>query len=107
VGLSQCWFLSAPDRSGDSEGESLACPPQQGSGGGSWPPGQPEDSDNHRNIKRTGSPSSAGDAPFTQSQYQLAQERGVVKLNRRLLQSETLASRSLAWCDPQDTGYRV
>ncbi|XP_054466984.1 calcium channel, voltage-dependent, N type, alpha 1B subunit, a [Anoplopoma fimbria] len=42
------------DRFVDSEGESLAFSPQQGSGGASWPPDQPEDSDNQRNVKRTG-----------------------------------------------------
>ncbi|KAG7240047.1 hypothetical protein INR49_028050, partial [Caranx melampygus] len=36
-------------RFGDSEGESLAISPQQGSGGG-----RPEDSDNQRNVRRTG-----------------------------------------------------
>ncbi|KAI3372490.1 hypothetical protein L3Q82_022689 [Scortum barcoo] len=39
---------------GDSEGESLATSPQQGSGGGNWPPDRPEDSDNQRNVRRTG-----------------------------------------------------
>ncbi|XP_029294653.1 calcium channel, voltage-dependent, N type, alpha 1B subunit, a [Cottoperca gobio] len=42
------------DRSGDSEGESLALSPQQGSGGANWPTDQPEDSDNQRNVRRTG-----------------------------------------------------
>ncbi|XP_044051070.1 voltage-dependent N-type calcium channel subunit alpha-1B-like isoform X6 [Siniperca chuatsi] len=42
------------DRFGDSEGESLAISPQQGPGGGNWPPDRPEDSDNQRNVKRTG-----------------------------------------------------
>ncbi|XP_037632759.1 calcium channel, voltage-dependent, N type, alpha 1B subunit, a isoform X5 [Sebastes umbrosus] len=41
-------------RCGDSEGESLAISPQQGSGGANWPPDRPEDSDNQRNVKRTG-----------------------------------------------------
>ncbi|XP_028271025.1 calcium channel, voltage-dependent, N type, alpha 1B subunit, a [Parambassis ranga] len=44
-------------RVGDSEGESLAISPQQGSGGTSWPPDRPEDSDNQRNVRRTGQPS--------------------------------------------------
>uniref|UniRef100_A0A7N6BGV2 Voltage-dependent N-type calcium channel subunit alpha n=1 Tax=Anabas testudineus TaxID=64144 RepID=A0A7N6BGV2_ANATE len=39
------------DRFGDSEGESLAVFPQQGSG---WPPDQPEDSDNQNNVRQTG-----------------------------------------------------
>ncbi|XP_031734152.1 voltage-dependent N-type calcium channel subunit alpha-1B-like isoform X1 [Anarrhichthys ocellatus] len=42
------------DRFGETEGASLAFSPQQGSGGASWPPDQPEDSDNHRNVRRTG-----------------------------------------------------
>ena len=46
--------LCSRDRFGDSEGESLALSPQQGSGGGNWPPDQPEDSDNQRNVRRTG-----------------------------------------------------
>ncbi|XP_025767711.1 voltage-dependent N-type calcium channel subunit alpha-1B isoform X8 [Oreochromis niloticus] len=41
-------------RFGDSEGESLAITPQQGSGGTSWPPDHIEDSDNQRNVRRTG-----------------------------------------------------
>uniref|UniRef100_A0A3B4GZQ5 Voltage-dependent N-type calcium channel subunit alpha n=1 Tax=Pundamilia nyererei TaxID=303518 RepID=A0A3B4GZQ5_9CICH len=40
-------------RFGDSEGESLAITPQQGSGGTSWPPDHIEDSDNQRNVRRT------------------------------------------------------
>ncbi|XP_056232741.1 calcium channel, voltage-dependent, N type, alpha 1B subunit, a isoform X4 [Seriola aureovittata] len=42
------------DRCGESEGESLAISPQQGSGGANWPPDRPEDSDNQRNVRRTG-----------------------------------------------------
>uniref|UniRef100_A0A671YQY2 Voltage-dependent N-type calcium channel subunit alpha n=1 Tax=Sparus aurata TaxID=8175 RepID=A0A671YQY2_SPAAU len=42
------------DRFGDSEGESLALSPQQGSGGDNWPPDRPEDSDNQKNVRRTG-----------------------------------------------------
>ncbi|KAG8011664.1 Voltage-dependent N-type calcium channel subunit alpha-1B [Nibea albiflora] len=42
------------DRFGDSEGESLATSPQQDSGGANWPPDRPEDSDNQRNVRRTG-----------------------------------------------------
>ncbi|XP_051278200.1 calcium channel, voltage-dependent, N type, alpha 1B subunit, a isoform X1 [Dicentrarchus labrax] len=42
------------ERFGDSEGESLAISPQQGSGGTDWPADRPEDSDNQRNVKRTG-----------------------------------------------------
>ncbi|XP_034548808.1 calcium channel, voltage-dependent, N type, alpha 1B subunit, a [Notolabrus celidotus] len=38
-------------RFGDSEGESLTVSPQQGSDGNNWPP---EDSDNQKNVKRTG-----------------------------------------------------
>ncbi|XP_034451583.1 calcium channel, voltage-dependent, N type, alpha 1B subunit, a isoform X6 [Hippoglossus hippoglossus] len=45
-------------RFGDSEGESLAISPQQGSGGGDWPPDRPEDSDNQRNVRRTDQTSS-------------------------------------------------
>uniref|UniRef100_A0A672Z865 Voltage-dependent N-type calcium channel subunit alpha n=1 Tax=Sphaeramia orbicularis TaxID=375764 RepID=A0A672Z865_9TELE len=41
-------------RFGDSEGESVAISPQQGSGGPSWPLDRPEDSDNQRNVRRTG-----------------------------------------------------
>ncbi|XP_069022297.1 LOW QUALITY PROTEIN: calcium channel, voltage-dependent, N type, alpha 1B subunit, a [Embiotoca jacksoni] len=41
-------------RFGDSEGESLAISPQQGSGGTSEPPDHAEDSDNERNDRRTG-----------------------------------------------------
>ncbi|XP_068166230.1 calcium channel, voltage-dependent, N type, alpha 1B subunit, a [Antennarius striatus] len=41
------------DKFGDSEGESLAMSPQQDSGGGDWPPDQPEDSDNQTNVSRT------------------------------------------------------
>ncbi|XP_028433242.1 calcium channel, voltage-dependent, N type, alpha 1B subunit, a isoform X3 [Perca flavescens] len=41
-------------RFGDSEGEFLAISPQQGSEGGNCPPDRPEDSDNQRNITRTG-----------------------------------------------------
>ncbi|XP_005950680.2 voltage-dependent N-type calcium channel subunit alpha-1B [Haplochromis burtoni] len=40
-------------RFGDSEGESLAITPQQGSGGTSWPPDHIEDSDNQKNVRRT------------------------------------------------------
>uniref|UniRef100_A0A4W6G503 Voltage-dependent N-type calcium channel subunit alpha n=1 Tax=Lates calcarifer TaxID=8187 RepID=A0A4W6G503_LATCA len=42
------------DRCGDSEGESLAISHQQGSGGSNWPPDQPEDSDNQRNVRQSG-----------------------------------------------------
>ncbi|XP_040898821.1 voltage-dependent N-type calcium channel subunit alpha-1B-like [Toxotes jaculatrix] len=42
------------DRFGDSEGESLAISPQQDSKGANWPPDGPEDSDNQRNVQRTG-----------------------------------------------------
>ncbi|XP_040011264.1 calcium channel, voltage-dependent, N type, alpha 1B subunit, a [Xiphias gladius] len=42
------------DKFGDSDGESLAISPQQGSGGANWPPDQLEDSDNQRNVRRTG-----------------------------------------------------
>ncbi|XP_060927000.1 calcium channel, voltage-dependent, N type, alpha 1B subunit, a [Limanda limanda] len=45
-------------RFGDSEGESLAISPQQGSGGGDWPPDRPEDSDNQRNVRKTDQTSS-------------------------------------------------
>ncbi|KAL7391742.1 hypothetical protein ABVT39_013973 [Epinephelus coioides] len=38
----------------DPGGESLAISPLQGSGGSIWPPDQPEDSDNQRNVRRTG-----------------------------------------------------
>uniref|UniRef100_A0A8C5I6S4 Voltage-dependent N-type calcium channel subunit alpha-1B-like n=1 Tax=Gouania willdenowi TaxID=441366 RepID=A0A8C5I6S4_GOUWI len=41
-------------RVGDSEGESLPLSPLQGSRGSSWPPDLPEDSDNQRNVGRTG-----------------------------------------------------
>uniref|UniRef100_A0A3Q3J762 Voltage-dependent N-type calcium channel subunit alpha n=1 Tax=Monopterus albus TaxID=43700 RepID=A0A3Q3J762_MONAL len=41
-------------RFGDSEGESLAMSPQQGPGGTNRPPDRPEDSDNQRNVRRTG-----------------------------------------------------
>uniref|UniRef100_A0A4W6G325 Voltage-dependent N-type calcium channel subunit alpha n=1 Tax=Lates calcarifer TaxID=8187 RepID=A0A4W6G325_LATCA len=41
-------------RCGDSEGESLAISHQQGSGGSNWPPDQPEDSDNQRNVRQSG-----------------------------------------------------
>ncbi|XP_068454963.1 calcium channel, voltage-dependent, N type, alpha 1B subunit, a isoform X14 [Clinocottus analis] len=64
------------NRFGDPEGECPAFAPQQGSGTASWPPDQPEDSDNHRNIKRTGQASMkippvtitspSGDTPFMQ-----------------------------------------
>ncbi|XP_070689588.1 calcium channel, voltage-dependent, N type, alpha 1B subunit, a [Pempheris klunzingeri] len=46
--------LSHRDRCGDSEGESLAISPQQGSGGDNWASDRPEDSDNQRNVRRTG-----------------------------------------------------
>ncbi|KAM3868483.1 calcium channel, voltage-dependent, N type, alpha 1B subunit, a [Diretmus argenteus] len=42
------------DRFGDSEGGSLAISPQQGPGGPNWPSDRPEDSDNQRNVRRTG-----------------------------------------------------
>ncbi|KAM6944935.1 calcium channel, voltage-dependent, N type, alpha 1B subunit, a [Lycodopsis pacificus] len=64
------------NRFGETEGESLAVSPQQGSGGASWPPDQPEDSDNQRNVRRTGQTSNQirpvtitsppGDTTFTQ-----------------------------------------
>uniref|UniRef100_A0A3B4U656 Voltage-dependent N-type calcium channel subunit alpha n=1 Tax=Seriola dumerili TaxID=41447 RepID=A0A3B4U656_SERDU len=38
----------------ERKGESLAISPQQGSGGANWPPDRPEDSDNQRNVRRTG-----------------------------------------------------
>ncbi|XP_008293873.1 voltage-dependent N-type calcium channel subunit alpha-1B-like [Stegastes partitus] len=41
------------DRFDDSEGESFAICPQQGSRGTSWPPERPENSDNQRNVRRT------------------------------------------------------
>ncbi|XP_042277703.1 calcium channel, voltage-dependent, N type, alpha 1B subunit, a isoform X10 [Thunnus maccoyii] len=41
-------------RFGDSEGESLAIPPQQGSVEPNWTLDRPEDSDNQRNVRRTG-----------------------------------------------------
>ncbi|XP_041854807.1 calcium channel, voltage-dependent, N type, alpha 1B subunit, a [Melanotaenia boesemani] len=41
------------NRFGDSEGESLAISPGQGSGGTSWPPDHREDSDNQKNVRRT------------------------------------------------------
>ncbi|CAK6977876.1 calcium channel%2C voltage-dependent, N type, alpha 1B subunit, a [Scomber scombrus] len=41
-------------RFGDSEGESLAISPQEGSVEPNWPLDQPEDSDNQRNVRRTG-----------------------------------------------------
>uniref|UniRef100_A0A668UJK5 Voltage-dependent N-type calcium channel subunit alpha n=1 Tax=Oreochromis aureus TaxID=47969 RepID=A0A668UJK5_OREAU len=47
-------YLFLWHRFGDSEGESLAITPQQGSGGTSWPPDHIEDSDNQRNVRRTG-----------------------------------------------------
>ncbi|XP_071401812.1 calcium channel, voltage-dependent, N type, alpha 1B subunit, a, partial [Centroberyx affinis] len=40
------------DRFGDSEGDSLAISPQQG--GPNWPSDRAEDSDNRRNVRRTG-----------------------------------------------------
>uniref|UniRef100_A0A3P8VJK9 Voltage-dependent N-type calcium channel subunit alpha n=1 Tax=Cynoglossus semilaevis TaxID=244447 RepID=A0A3P8VJK9_CYNSE len=45
---------SHKDRFGDSEGESLAISPQQGSAVGSWPLDRAEDSDNQHNVRRTG-----------------------------------------------------
>lgn len=69
-------------RFGDSEGESLAITPQQGSGGTSWPPDHIEDSDNQRNVRRTGQTSiqippvtitsPPGETTLIQSQYLLA-----------------------------------
>ncbi|KAM7018612.1 calcium channel, voltage-dependent, N type, alpha 1B subunit, a [Tautogolabrus adspersus] len=41
-------------RFGDSEEESLTISPQQGSDGTNRPPDQPEDSDNQKNVRRTG-----------------------------------------------------
>ncbi|CAJ1068689.1 LOW QUALITY PROTEIN: calcium channel%2C voltage-dependent, N type, alpha 1B subunit, a [Xyrichtys novacula] len=41
-------------RFGDSEGESLTISPQLGSEGNNWPPDRPEDSDNQKNVRRTG-----------------------------------------------------
>ncbi|XP_074527145.1 calcium channel, voltage-dependent, N type, alpha 1B subunit, a [Halichoeres trimaculatus] len=41
-------------RCGDSEGESLTVSPQQGTDGNNWPPDQLEDSDNQKNVRRTG-----------------------------------------------------
>ncbi|XP_059193817.1 calcium channel, voltage-dependent, N type, alpha 1B subunit, a [Centropristis striata] len=41
-------------RFGDSEGEFLAISPQQCSEGDNWPPDRPEDSDNQRNVRKTG-----------------------------------------------------
>lgn len=52
------------DRFGDSEGESLAISPQKGTGAPTWPPDRPEDSDNQRNVRRTGQ-SSIGLPPVT------------------------------------------
>lgn len=56
--LTQSLFFShclcSRDRCGDSEGESLAMSPQPGFGVASWHPDRPEDSDNQRNVKRTG-----------------------------------------------------
>uniref|UniRef100_A0A7N6A178 Voltage-dependent N-type calcium channel subunit alpha n=1 Tax=Anabas testudineus TaxID=64144 RepID=A0A7N6A178_ANATE len=67
------------DRFGDSEGESLAVFPQQGSG---WPPDQPEDSDNQNNVRQTGQASiqippvtvtsPPGGTTLIQSEYQFA-----------------------------------
>nr|XP_043882709.1 calcium channel, voltage-dependent, N type, alpha 1B subunit, a isoform X4 [Solea senegalensis] len=42
------------ERCGDSEGESLAISPQQGSAGGNWPLDRAEDSDNQRNVRQSG-----------------------------------------------------
>ncbi|KAM6965215.1 calcium channel, voltage-dependent, N type, alpha 1B subunit, a [Aplochiton taeniatus] len=43
------------DRYVDSEGDSLVMSPQQqGPGGSRWPTDRPEDSDNQRNVRRTG-----------------------------------------------------
>lgn len=78
-------YLCSMDRFGDSEGESLAISPQQGSGGDTWPSHRPEDSDNQRNVKRTDQTSiqippvtitsPPGETTLIQSQYQLRPTR--------------------------------
>lgn len=75
-------YLCSRDRCGDSEGESLAISHQQGSGGSNWPPDQPEDSDNQRNVRQSGQTSiqippvtvtsPPGETTLIQSQYQVA-----------------------------------
>uniref|UniRef100_UPI0037E75FFE calcium channel, voltage-dependent, N type, alpha 1B subunit, a n=1 Tax=Semicossyphus pulcher TaxID=241346 RepID=UPI0037E75FFE len=52
-------------RCGDSEGESLTISPQQGSDGTNWPPDRPEDSDNQKNVRRTGQQTSIHIPPVT------------------------------------------